>query len=134
MKTPKEIKEFLNNKVLANISGNTPKVETISIDDFLEWFENRVLIPNKFYYCECTNEEGNYYSFVFQKNNNLKEKTEAYHILNLTTDWYDKGESSVCDDKDIINLRLATPAQKQLLIDKVQKETDKIWNEDTKKK
>ena len=41
MKTKEEIKEFLNNKVLVNISGNTPKVETISIDDFIEWFENK---------------------------------------------------------------------------------------------
>ena len=69
MKTPKEIKEFLNNKILANInftakeiiSDNTPEVEAISIDDFIEWFVSGVLIPNEFYYSQ----DGKY-SWVIQ--------------------------------------------------------------------
>ena len=60
MKTPKEIKDFLNNKVLANISGNTPKVETISIDDFLEWFENKPKEENQ----DIITFEGKEYEFI----------------------------------------------------------------------
>ena len=68
MKTPKEIKEFLNNKVLANInftakeiiSGNTPNVETISIDDFLEWFENKPKEENQ----DIITFDGKEYEFI----------------------------------------------------------------------
>ena len=60
MKTPKEIKEFLNNKVLVNISGNTPKVETISIDDFLEWFESKPKEENQ----DIITFEGKEYEFI----------------------------------------------------------------------
>ena len=60
MKTPKEIKEFLNNKVLANITGNTPKVETISIDDFLEWFESKPKEENQ----DIITFEGKEYKFI----------------------------------------------------------------------
>ena len=133
MKTPKEIKEFLNNKVLANInftakeiiSGNTPKVETILIDDFLEWFVSGVLIPNEFYYSQ----DGKY-SWVIQFKGFREKEFDPicyYYMLKihdntLNYDWR-------CMNNGWIK---ATPAQKQLLIDKVEEETGKVWNEDTK--
>ena len=204
MKTPKEIKEFLNNKVLANInfttkeiiSGNTPKVETISIDDFLKWFEskpkeenqdiitfdgkeyefiesdclsccnncdfaeagcctlspfredrlrcvsiqrrdrkegyfklikqkNLELIPNEFYYLKRDN-----YSWVIQ----FKEFIDGdyspicyYYMLGIQNNTLNSNFK--CVNNGWIK---ATPAQKQLLIDRVQEVTDKTWNEDTK--
>lgn len=133
MKTPKEIKEFLNNKVLANInftykeiiSGNTPKVETILIDDFLEWFESGVLIPNEFYYLKRDN-----YSWVIQFKEFIVDDNASisfYYMLKI----HDNG--LISDDNCMNNGWVkATPAQKQQLIDKVQEETGKVWNEDTK--
>ena len=191
MKTPKEIKEFLNNKVLVNISGNTQKVETISIEDFIEWFENKPkeenqdtitfegkeyefiestcgnccincdlgelgnctlfpriccseyrrdmregyfklikqkeleLIPYEFYYLKRDN-----FSWVIQFKE-LREKEFDpifyYYMLKI----HDNG---LISDFSCANngWGKATPAQKQLLIDKVQEETDKVWNEQTK--
>lgn len=191
MKTKEEIKEFLNNKVLVNISGNTPKVETISIDDFLEWFEskpkeenqdiitfegkeyefiestcgeccincdlrvldfctlspriccsdkrrdrkegyfklikqkNLELIPNEFYYLKRDN-----FSWVIQFKE-LREKEFDpifyYYMLKI----HDNGLISDfnCANNGWVK---ATPAQKQQLIDKVQEETGKVWNEETK--
>ena len=133
MKTPKEIKEFLNNKVLANInftakeivSGNTPKVETISIDDFLEWFESGELIPNEFYYLKIDN-----WSWVIQFKEfteNERDSISYYYMLKIHDN--DIISDCSCDNNGWIK---ATPAQKQLLIDKVQEETGKILNEETK--
>ena len=125
MKTPKEIKEFLNNKVLVNISGNTPKVETISIDDFLEWFESKELIPNEFYYLKRDN-----FSWVIQFKE-LREKEFDpifyYYMLKI----HDNGLISDynCANNGWVK---ATPSQKQQLIDKVQEVTGKVWNEKTK--
>ena len=125
MKTPKEIKDFLNNKVLVNISGNTPKVETISIDNFLEWFESGVLIPNEFYYLQKgTN------SWVIQFKEFIANEWDSipyYYMLKI----HDNG---LISDFSCANngWGKATPAQKQQLIDKVQEETGKVWNEDTK--
>ena len=191
MKTKEEIKEFLNNKVLVNISGNTPKVETISIDDFIDWFEskpkeenqdiitfdgkeyefieytwgeccrncalrehgyctlspliccseyrrdmregyfklikqkNLELIPNEFYYLKKDN-----FSWVIQ----FKEFREKafdpifyYYMLKI----HDNGLISDfnCANNGWVK---ATPAQKQLLIDKVEREADKTWDEQTK--
>ena len=133
MKTPKEIKEFLNNKVLANInftdkeiiSGNTPKVEAISIDDFIEWFVSGVLIPYEFYYSQ-----DNKYSWVIQFKEFIENEWDSisyYYMLKIhdNTLNYDFN----CMNNGWVK---ATPAQKQQLIDKVQEETGKVWNEDTK--
>ena len=126
MKTKEEIKEFLNNKVLVNISGNAPNVETILIDDFLEWFESKELIPNEFYYLKRDN-----FSWVIQFKE-LREKEFDpifyYYMLKI----HDNGLISdfSCANNGWVK---ATQAQKQLLIDKVEKETDKVWNEETKK-
>ena len=204
MKTPKEIKDFLNNKVLANInfttkeiiSGNTPKVETISIDDFIEWFESKPkeenqdiitfegkeyefiesdclsccnncdfaedscctlspfredrlrcvsiqrcdrregyfklikqkdleLIPYEFYYLKKYN-----YSWVIQFKGfieNERDSISYYYMLKIYNNTLNYDFS--CDNNGWIK---ATPAQKQLLIDKVEGETNKTWNEDTK--
>lgn len=125
MKTPKEIKEFLNNKVLANISGNTPKVETISIDDFIEWFESGVLIPYEFYYSQ----DGKY-SWVIQFKGFREKEFDPvcyYYMLKIHDNTLNYDFS--CVNNGWIT---ATPAQKQQLTDKVQEETGKVWNEQTK--
>lgn len=125
MKTPKEIKEFLNNKVLANISGNIPKIETISIDNFLEWFESGVLIPNEFYYLKKDN-----CSWVIQFKGFIDDERDSicyYYMLEIHNNSLNYDNN--CANNGWIK---ATPTQKQLLIDKVQEETGKVWNEDTK--
>ena len=133
MKTPKEIKEFLNNKILANInftakeiiSDNTPEVEAISIDDFIEWFVSGVLIPNEFYYSQ----DGKY-SWVIQFKEfiaNERDSISYYYMLKIHDNTLNS--NSNCNNNGWVK---ATPAQKQLLIDKVQEETGKVWNEDTK--
>lgn len=125
MKTKEEIKEFLNNKVLANISGNTPKVETILIDDFLEWFESEELIPNEFYYLKRDN-----FSWVIQfKEFREKEFDPIFYYYMLKI--HDNG---LISDFSCANngWGKATPSQKQQLIDKVQEVTGKVWNEKTK--
>ena len=125
MKTKEEIKEFLNNKVLANISGNTQKVETILIDDFLEWFESEELIPNEFYYLKKDN-----FSWVIQfKEFREKELDPIFYYYMLKI--HDNG---LISDFSCANngWGKATPSQKQQLIDKVQEKTGKVWNEDTK--
>ena len=125
MKTPKEIKEFLNNKVLANISGNIPKIETISIDNFLEWFESEELIPNEFYYLKKDN-----FSWVIQfKEFREKELDPIFYYYMLKI--HDNGLISdfSCANNGWVK---ATSAQKQLLIDKVEGETDKVWSKKTK--
>lgn len=125
MKTPKEIKEFLNNKVLANISGNTPKVETISIDNFLEWFESGVLIPNEFYYLKIDNS-----SWVMQFKEFIDRDDNPicyFYMLKIHNNTLNSDDN--CANNGWIK---ATSEQKLLLIYKVEKETDKVWNEDTK--
>ena len=133
MKTPKEIKDFLNNKVLANInftakeiiSDNTPEVEAISIDDFIEWFESGVLIPYEFYYSQ----DGKY-SWVIQFKGFRENKGDSisyYYMLKIHNNTLNS--NSNCNNNGWVE---ATPAQKQQLIDKVQEETGKVWNEDTK--
>lgn len=125
MKTPKEIKEFLNNKVLANISGNIPKIETISIDDFLEWFESGVLIPYEFYYSQ----DGKY-SWVIQFKGFREKEFDPicyYYMLKIHDNTLNYNWT--CHNNGWVK---ATPAQKQQLIDKVQEETGKVWNEETK--
>ena len=199
MKTPKEIKDFLNNKVLANInftakeivSGNTPKVETISIDDFLEWFENKPKEENQdiitfegkeyeFIECDylscCDNcdlaEDGyctlspricrsdnrrdrreGYFKLIKPKNLELI-RYEFYYLKRDNYSWVIQFKGFVENERDSISyyymLKIhdnslnyncscdnngwtkATPAQKQLLIDKVAEEKDKILNEKTK--
>ena len=199
MKTPKEIKSFLNNKVLANINytsdeiinGNLPKVETISIDDFLEWFENKPKKENQ----DIITFEGKEYEFIestwgnccincdlgeldnctlFPRiccSDNRRDRKEGYFKLikpkNLGLipyefyylkrdhySWVIQFKEFIVDDNAPISyyymLKIddntlnynwscinngwikATPAQKQQLIDKVQEETGKVWNEDTK--
>ena len=191
MKTPKEIKEFLNNKVLANISGNTPKVETISIDNFLEWFESKPKEENQdiitfegkeyeFIECDfascCLNcdlreraacalavrsccsdnrrdrKEG-YFKLIKPKNLGLIHY-EFYYLKRDNYSWVIQFKGFIVDDNAPISfyymLKIhdnglisddnclnngwvkATPAQKQQLIDKVQEETGKVWNEETK--
>jgi len=199
MKTPKEIKEFLNNKVLANInftakeiiSDNTPKVETILIDDFLEWFESKPKEENQdiitfdgkeYEFIESTwgdcciscalldtnmckishfaccsvsrndNKDG-YFKLIKPKNLGLIPN-EFYYSQDGKYSWVIQFKGFIVDDNADISyyymLKIhdnalnynrrcnnngwvkATPAQKQLLIDKVQGETGKVWNEDTK--
>ena len=199
MKTPKEIKEFLNNKVLANInftakdiiSGNIPKIETISIDNFLEWFESKPKEENQdiitfegkeyeFIECDfwscCLNcdlgeravcnlspriccsdnrldEREGYFKLIKQKELELIPY-EFYYSQDGKYSWViqfkefrEKEFDPICyyymlktyDNTLNYNWRCnnngwvkATPAQKQQLIDKVQEETGKTWNEDTK--
>ena len=191
MKTEEEIKEFLNNKVLVNISGNTPKVETISIDNFLEWFESKPKEENQ----DIITFEGKEYEFIESiwvnscRNCDLREHDnctlspliccsdnrrdrkegyfklikpknlglihyEFYYLKRDNYSWVIQFKEFIANERDSIsyyymlktydntlnyNWRCnnkgwvkATPAQKQQLIDKVEGETDKVWNEDTK--
>ena len=107
----------------ANYSVGDGKILTAKT--FIDWFESGVLIPNEFYYLKRDN-----YSWVIQFKGFIENELDSiyyYYMLQihdntLNYDWS-------CDNNGWIK---ATPSQKQLLIDKVEGETNKTWNEDTK--
>lgn len=105
MKTPKEIKEFLNNKVLANINfatkeiinGNTPKVEIISIDDFLEWLENKpkeIVVPDNIKIVEYfTDKEDSILGLVFNEGKqilNHRIEYKCYEVCSCIHSCFDE--------------------------------------------
>ena len=180
MKTPKEIKILLNNKVLANINL-TAKEENQDIITFkgkeyefiestwgdfcincdLRELDNCTLFPRI-----CCSEyrrdmrEG-YFKLIKQKELELiggefykdvyKGETAVISIIDKQSKWdndyvhtthsliidFKKNHILTCRGRIAIDYfkkhySLATPEEKQLLIDKVQEVTGKVWNEETK--
>ncbi len=107
----------------ANYSVGDGKILTAKT--FIDWFESGVLIPYEFYYSQ----DGKY-SWVIQFKE-LREKEFDpicyYYMLKI----YDNtlNYNWRCNNNGWVK---ATPAQKQRLIDKVEGETGKVWNEDPK--
>ena len=84
------------------------------------------LISNEFYYCKTYSNN----KYIFQKGSRIN-KTDFLFCLDLSWHMFYR-DFIINKDSQIKELRLATKEEKQLLIEKVEKETSKVWNEETK--
>ena len=82
------------------------------------------LIPNEFYYCE-----GEEYKFIYQYR---KEFNKTSHFYATSIEGFFDKNCRITSNYNISILRLATPEEKQQLINAVEKQEHKLFNEETK--
>ena len=84
------------------------------------------LIPNEFYYCEVEDSRN---KFIYQYR---KEFNKTSHFYATSIDGFFDKNCRITSNDNISILRLATPEEKQQLINAVEKQENKIFNEETK--